>query len=126
MMLRSFRVLLVSLSILSAVPAGAQTSYSLDPDISWDVRCFLLASQLANDSDPQVKERARRIAPFFFGRLTARADSHADLVKRVLEASKDMAGKRIEPVEVNSCGAFVAGVTKHLAIETDRQKTGAE
>jgi len=106
------------LPIMIAMLAGslslATAARSADDENTADVRCVVIAFELSQSPDPQLKSLATTAGLYFVGRLSGRAPE-LDLEAAMLEQFKAMSVEDRQS-EQQRCGAILEGQANRLVV----------
>jgi hypothetical protein len=104
-----FRSIIFSAAVLAAAATGARAA---DPAPAPDLRCLAVASVLASNSDPNVKNAGVMAALYYLGKLDGR-DPGLDLETRLRQEVTQLSPQEIQS-ETLRCGAELAARGKTM------------
>ena len=94
----------MSVVIAALALAAAQGAVPSDP-LGFEIRCLMVAGELLEDSDPDVRRLGESASAFFLGRVDLRANG-ADLAPRMIEEATQMR-EEDRPALITACGEFM-------------------
>ncbi len=114
----------VSLAILAVTLTLATSARAQDNENVPDVRCLVVALDLAKSPDPQMRSLAMSAGLYFVGRLRGRAPD-LDLEAAIVQQLRIMTHEDLR-AERDRCGTVLAGQADRLAVLGEHLRSLAE